>query len=301
MADEATNGSGGGGSLMTGGGQGQQTQTPPGVGSQTGGQSGGGSQVDTNDWRSTLPEELRAHTALSPIKNVQDLAKSFVHAQEMIGKKGVILPTDENDSEAWAAFNKAIGVPEMADGYKFPELELPEGMTLDEDMQKWFRQAAFEAGVPQRVADKLYKSYADRMVKQFQGYQGQVEERRASAEQQLRQDWGKDFDNRLAGAQRLLRTFGDEQLVTYMDQTGYGNDPALIKLFSNIASKLGNDVLIEGSSGGGFGMTPTMAKAEINTKKADSEFMKRYMNADQIGHKEAVEEMQRLFKLANPE
>lgn len=300
MADEATNGSGGGGSLMTGG-QASNGQGSPGTGSQDAGQSGGGSQVDANDWRSTLPEDLRAHTSLSPIKNVQELAKSFVHAQELVGKKGVILPTDEADQEGWAAVNKALGVPDLADDYKFPELELPEGMTIDEDMQKWFRQAAHKAGMPQRVVDKLYKDYAERQVAQFTNYQKQMDERRGSAEQQLRQEWGKDYDNRLAGAQRLLRTFGDEQLVQYMDQSGYGNDPTLIRLFSNIAGKLGNDVLIEGGSGGGFGMTPTMAKAEINTKKGDAEFMKKYLNADQIGHKEAVEEMQRLFKLANPE
>jgi hypothetical protein len=300
MADEATNVSGGSSSLMTSGQPGGD-QGSPGIGHQDAERSGGGSQVDTNDWRSTLPDNLRAHTALTPIKNVQELAKSFVHAQELVGKKGVILPTDEADQEGWSVVNKALGVPELADDYKFPELELPEGMTLDEDMQKWFRQAAHKAGMPQRAVDKLYKDYADRQVAQLTSYKKQMEERRGSAEQQLRQEWGKDFDNRLAGAQRLLRTFGDEQLVQYMDQSGYGNDPALIRLLSNIAGKLGNDVLVEGSSGGGFGMTPTMAKAEINTKKADTDFMRRYMNADQIGHKEAVEEMQRLFKLANPE
>lgn len=294
MADE-DNGSAGGGSLLGGAGGDANANN----GSQNGGQSGG--QVDVNDWRASLPAELREHTALTPIKNVNDLAKSFVNAQELVGRKGVILPKDEADQEGWAAVNKALGVPDVADDYKFPELELPEGMSIDEDMQKWFRQAAHKAGVPQRVAEQLYKEYAARQVDVFKGFQGQVEERRGAAEQTLRQEWGKDYDNRLAGAQRVLRTFGDETLAQHIESSGYGNDPHLIKLLSNIAGKMGNDVLVGGDNGGGFGMTPTMAKAEINSKRGDAEFMKAYMNADHQNHKNAVDEMQRLFKLANPE
>ena len=37
------------------------------------------------DWRSSIPEEIRGHKSLDHINDVGALAKSYVHAQSMIG------------------------------------------------------------------------------------------------------------------------------------------------------------------------------------------------------------------------
>ena len=45
---------------------------------------------------------------------------------------------------------------------------------------------------------------------------------------------------------------------------------------------------------------PEAAKAEIGKLQTDADFQKAYMNKDAPGHKEAVERMERLFKVAYP-
>ena len=42
--------------------------------------------VETNtDWRSTLPDDIKADESLKHIQDVPSLAKSYIHAQKMVG------------------------------------------------------------------------------------------------------------------------------------------------------------------------------------------------------------------------
>ena len=47
-----------------------------------------------NDFLSTIPEELREHPSLSPIKDVENLARSYVNAQKLIGADKIPLPVN---------------------------------------------------------------------------------------------------------------------------------------------------------------------------------------------------------------
>jgi hypothetical protein len=55
----------------------------------------------------------------------------------------------------------------------------------------------------------------------------------------------------------------------------------------------------EGMSGSQFGTTPDEALQKISDKRADPGFMKAYHDDVHPGHKQAVEEMKRLYALAN--
>ena len=41
----------------------------------------------TTDWKSTLPDDLKSAKSLASIKSVEDLAKGFVNAQGVIGRR----------------------------------------------------------------------------------------------------------------------------------------------------------------------------------------------------------------------
>ena len=75
---------------------------------------GGGGEPS---FRDSLPEDLRDHASLKDFNDVGSLAKSFVHAQSMIGSDKINLPTDKSTPEQWSQFYKELGRPDSVDGY----------------------------------------------------------------------------------------------------------------------------------------------------------------------------------------
>ena len=59
-------------------------------------------------------------------KEIGDFAKSFLDNKRLAGEK-LRIPKDDNPDE-WGKIYSALGRPEKPDGYKQPELELPEGV-----------------------------------------------------------------------------------------------------------------------------------------------------------------------------
>ncbi len=279
-------GSSGGGSTLTGG-TGGAGGTPP---------AGGAA-----DWRSSLPEDLRAHPALTDIKDVGGLAKSFVHAQSMIGADKIVMPKPDASPAEMADFYNKLGRPGTADGYKFSETTI-EGVPKDEATQKWARDIFHKHGLTQKQADGLYQDYIAKVGSDLKAMNESLATQREQSLEQLRGEWkGNEFDVNVQLAQRAVKTFGSEELVKYLNESGEGDNPLLIKLFANIGKQLGEDQAFGGrSSQSGFVAGPEAAKAEIGKLQADADFQKAYLNKDAMGHKEAVERMERLFKVAYP-
>ena len=52
-----------------------------------------------DDFLSMIPEEIREHPSLSPIKDVSNLARSYVNAQRLIGADKLPLPANPSDAD----------------------------------------------------------------------------------------------------------------------------------------------------------------------------------------------------------
>ena len=44
------------------------------------------------DWKTSLTEDIRADKSLAPIKDINSLAKSYIHAQKLVGVEKIPLP-----------------------------------------------------------------------------------------------------------------------------------------------------------------------------------------------------------------
>ena len=53
------------------------------------------------DWRDSIPEEIRGHSSLEHINDIGALAKSYVHAQQMVGADKVALPGKSATADEW--------------------------------------------------------------------------------------------------------------------------------------------------------------------------------------------------------
>ena len=84
-----------------------------------------------------------------------------------------------------------------------------------------------------------------------------VEQQAAQWQQQIEQ-WAeqvkadKDLgtDASIGAAQKAMDKFGSPELKQYLNETGLGNHPELVRIFANIGKAMSEDGLVTGNSGG---------------------------------------------------
>lgn len=272
----------------------QQQQAQSQTGNPTSGSVAGQDNLtQASDWRAALPEELRADPALASFKDVAALAKSYREAAKMIGGS-IRIPGPNATPEEVAAFRAKLGVPESPDGY---QLSAPDDVkpVLDEGMVTRFKQAAHRLGVPAQAVAGLWQWYLGEIQAQQRG----ISQVTKQVEAQLREEWGDAlFERNVALAQRTVREFGGEELIEFLDSTGLGNHPGLIKLLAKVGHLLAEDGHVPGEVAGI--MTPEAARQRIAEIMANPEHPYHKQHAGKPGHADAVAEVSRLFQIAYP-
>ena len=71
----------------------------------------------------TLPEELQTEPSLRNFTDAAGLAKSYVHAQKMIGADKLPLPGKSATDEEWNNVYQKLGRPNAADQYDFQAVQ----------------------------------------------------------------------------------------------------------------------------------------------------------------------------------
>lgn len=135
-------------------------------------------------------------------------------------------------------------VPEHPDGY---EASMPEGMEVDEGLMGAYREAALTAGMTQEQFQAGLDVYNAHAAAQMQAA-GQVEEERID---QLKDEWGNRFNDRIGAARDAVRKLGDPELVEMLEQTRLGNHPVMIKFFHRLSRTVSEDAFLSGPGGAG--------------------------------------------------
>jgi len=185
-----------------------------------------------NDFLSLVPEELRDHPSLSPIKDVPNLARSYVNAQRLIGTDKLPLPANPTDEDLDNIYSR-LGRPESPDEYGIQA----DGNILTEDATARFKEIAHALRFTPDQATGILNYYLSEASNSAEGMQVAVQEQAKQTEAELRQEWGAAYDSKLQAAQSAITEFsGDDILgMDLADGTKVGNHPAFVKVFSAIA------------------------------------------------------------------
>jgi len=210
-------------------------------------------------WMSQLPADLKSDEALAKFPNVWDMAKSY---KELEGKlsEAVIPPGETATEEDRAKFYARIGRPEKPEDYKLEQVKLPEGLTIDEEMQKEVREVAHKAGITEAQLNTINQWYFGKVGPQFVAAQKLVKTTQEEADQQLRTDLGADYDVSQTYKDRAFREFGSPDAAILFDKSGLGNAPSVIKMFIKIGKAISEHKFVEGSKG------EHLAKGEVGAR-----------------------------------
>lgn len=263
-----------------------------------------------------ISEDLQGMGNLKDFKDVNQLAKSYVELQRMVGNSvripaedastearqdfldkikdvdGVLLKEDEN------LYNK-LGRPEDPDAYQLEDLINPDLYTVAPELSNEvdeYKKIAHELGLNKNQASELLKM-------RLQGLDAVKEthiQQKEQAAQQLKQMWGDDYDNRLNAARQVMDIYSEKygDSVQELIDSPAGNNPAFLNMLNEIAMSY-KEKNHEGMGTTQFGATPDSALQKIAEKRADRGFLKAYHDDRDPGHAKAVAEMTRLYDIAN--
>jgi len=239
-----------------------------------------------------LPEGLRAEPSLQTFDSVDKLAKSYVNAVKKIGGDPANLVSVPQGNESWDNFYNQMGRPDTPEGYEF-------GEDPDNELE-FYRNATHQLGLTQDQAQNMLELYASVQEEQNEANEKSTADFAVNSQIELKREWGVDYDGNLDQAQRAFGQFSTPEFNAFMDETGLGNHPELVKAFAKIGAMLGEDRLIVGTGLGQSRVTPHDAKDQIQSLYSDRDFSKSYRDNKDPGHKTAMDKMDKLFKAAYP-
>jgi len=247
------------------------------------------------DWKASLSEEIRADKSLENIKDIEGLAKSYVHAQKLVGADKIPVPNKFATEKDWDAVYQRLGRPEDPSGYKY---DLPEDQNLDAEALNSFSDQAHKLGLLPGQANGVVKFYNDAMSKIQQDQESVAVAARENSTKELKQEWGQAYDQKINQASNLAQTVGASALfdTNLADGTKLGDHPVMIKAFAELAAKMGEDSITQ-SSGPNY-QTPAQIEKEIgNLTQAGS----AYWDNKHPNHDAAVAEVKALIHKKNNE
>ena len=142
---------------------------------------------------------------------------------------------------------KQEGAPEK---YEF---QAAEGVELDTEALKDFEPVARDLNLTNEQAQKLVDAYpkilAGVQQRQAEAWQAQTEQWAADVKAD-KEIGGDKLTANLSAAQRALDLFGGPVLKEYLNTTGLGNHPELVKAFVKIGKAMSEDGMVDGSNQG---------------------------------------------------
>ena len=268
---------------------------PDGGSGDLGGDGGGEGGSGVPGWLSSVDPNLAADPSLQNIKDMDGLVKSYIHAQKLVGSDKMVVPGKNSTPEDWkSAFNQ-LGLPESKDNYA---VNRAENSKLSDDFHNALVEKAYDLNIlpnqAQGIADFYEEMIAGAESKHMENMQAVTETNIAN----LKEEWGDGFQRKVAAANHAIDNFGGEGLRAHLKQLGLSNDPAMVKLFSNIGEQMSEDDFAASDSAG-FGSTPEQATEKMNSMLMDPNHP--INNPQHANHKAAQAEYNKLAKQASPQ
>lgn len=251
----------------------------------------------STDWTSGFSEELKSFVTGKGVRSAAELAAAFAKTDT---DAAALIPPPKDGQWNDAARAK-LGIPAKAEDYALTRPKLPDGVPYDDALEKAALPIAHKLGLTPHQLQGLVDFIADHRVGETAALTETLQARMNDAEQALRKDWGGAYERRVSLAGRMAKRFGGDGLIAALNESGFGNNPDLVRAFDQIASLVGEDTM----KGDGTPSEPSVDAARAEIARIQGEAMKDpkhpWINAHHPEHEAQVERMRILFAAAHPD
>ena len=237
--------------------------------------SGGGN----DDWRSSIPEDIRNAPSVAGAKDIADLATQLVNAQGLVGNS-IRIPSENasdedravfrrklqesvpglaevaaSDPEAFAHTMRQLGAPEDAAGYSLPDFG-----EVQVEPVAGFNEWAHEANLTQAQFETIARRFTEQNIA---AGQNQMAQHNADMEA-LSREWGYSFDARTTQAITAAERLNAPQ--DFIDAIKAGKvSPAWVKHYAELSDKFGDEFDVgQDRQNADARMTPAEAQSQYD-------------------------------------
>lgn len=213
-------------------------------------------------WRAQLPADLKDNEAFSAFKTLGDFGKAYLDTagkvKELDGKAAkateyeerlktaLFKPDDKATPEQREAFLRAIGKPEKANEYEFPKGTMEQNPKLME----WARAAFHEVGLSKDQGKAIAAKWDGLMAEMVKAETEAKDKAKADAETAIKKEFGDQYPVAAELTKRFLKEAATADEQKFLDDSGIGNNPILIRLIFKLAKKTGEDISPQGGQPG---------------------------------------------------
>lgn len=265
---------------------------------------------DNNEnWRDSLPAELKDHASLKDVKDVPGLAKQFVDTLSAQGQMiripgpdagdearsafyskltekvpGLIPTPDPDNADQMSALYKRMGRPDEVTGYDHPE-------GVDATQMVEFATLAHSLGLSKTQYNKMVGSLHEFTTKQADV----ANDAFVAAQRALKQEWGIVYEDNMQLVNSVMKGTGAPDEMMEMAANGK-LPPEATKWLFNIGKQLGTEGINFQKDDSTTRLSPSEAKQRSAEIMNDSEGP--YWVASHPQHKEFVQRVVDLNRAA---
>ena len=248
-----------------------------------------------SSWKDSISEEYRVDPNIEKFTEIDALAKSYINATKMIGQDKLVIPNNNSTDDQWSEVYSKLGRPESADKYAFDINS--EVVNLDENAINSFAEQSHKLGLNNKQAQGILDFYKNNMEGTAQQSVIDTETAQAQAEQQLRQEWGRDFDGKVKQAGALAKANINPEVLDMQlqDGTRIGDHPEIIKGFAKIAGMMSEDKILGTESEN----VDTVKDIESEISALSNDKNGPYWNRNHPDHDKVVQQVYTLREMLN--
>ena len=248
--------------------------------------------MSENDWKSQLPEDLRAEPMFKDVPDVTSLAKiardtkaalggslrvpgpeakpevrkEFLDKLQKLVPELVMVPEDEKArAEVEGSIWSKLGRPADAKGY-----ELPKDVELPDEVVAALRLEATEEGLTKRQFEARVKRAADLV--------GKATQSRKEHNAALKRELGAAYEERVASTAQAAEKLGFPAALVAAVRAGEV-DPGTFKALAAVAKGFGERAEVgEQGGGGGRRLAPAEASQRMAEIRSRPEYFDRALN-----------------------
>lgn len=238
-------------------------------------------------WRDKyVPEDLRKEKIYDAIKDLPTAFKTLGHQAKLVGRKGILLPTETSGQSEWDSFHEALGRPKTADEYV---MDVPEENADDfsEELITEARGMFHGLGFNQKQVDTLWEFEKKRVAAMNKALDDFEAQELAEMETALRNKLGTAYDEGIHLGNRMISENAVEGEERDYLLAEYGNNPRFAGFIINMAKKFVEHRIITDVE------TPS---SDLEGRKKELMASDAYKNMNHPDHKSVADQVRRIFE-----
>ena len=158
---------------------------------------------------------------------------------------GATTDTTATTTQTTKVDDAPAGVPEKYD------LKMPDGIALDTEMMAKYEPLFREANLTNEAAQKLVDQFANDTKVQAEAANAAMVKQHDAWVESCKGDTefgGQKFDESIKHAQSFIAKYGTPELKQFLNTTGAGSHPELVRAFVRAGKAMAEDVIVQGKS-----------------------------------------------------